>query len=157
MSRAFVKEPDGNEAFNELPERLISEHPNLVTLEGLEFIEAQLAHLAREYAAAQASGERAALNAAARDLRYWSARRASADVMPDPPDCGHVHFGSVVTISRDDGRRHTYRIVGEDEADPARGLLSYVSPLARALLGKQEGDTVRVANADALIVAITAH
>ncbi len=51
--------------------------------------------------------------------------------------CGSV---SRVTIARDDGRRQTYRIVGEDEADPAAGTLSYVSPLARALMGKSPGD-----------------
>jgi transcription elongation GreA/GreB family factor len=64
-----------------------------------------------------------------------------------------VHFGSTVTIERD-GRRQTFRIVGEDEADPAQGTLSYVSPLARALTGKGVGDVVHVGNSDAEILAI---
>jgi transcription elongation GreA/GreB family factor len=71
-----------------------------------------------------------------------------------PADGGHVHFGSKVTIERDDGRRQTYRIVGEDEADPAKGSVSFVSPLARSLVGKSVGDTVKVAGADAEIVAL---
>ena len=65
-----------------------------------------------------------------------------------------MHFGSTVTIVRDDGRRQTFRIVGEDEADPARGTLSHPSPLARALFGKELGDTVKVAQSEAEIVAI---
>jgi transcription elongation GreA/GreB family factor len=66
-----------------------------------------------------------------------------------------VHFGATVTIARDDGRRQTFRIVGEDEADPAHGTLSHVSPMARALFGKQVGDTVEVAKSRAEIVEIT--
>lgn len=141
MSRAFVKEPDGLEAFDELPERLVSEHANLVTEEGLAHIEAEVARLSRAYAEAQTSGDRAALNVAARDLRYWSQRRATAELVRAQTDVREVRFGSRVTFARADGRRQTYRIVGEDEADPSKGTLSYVSPLARALLGKSLGDT----------------
>ena len=65
-----------------------------------------------------------------------------------------MHFGSTVTIVRNDGRRQTFRIVGEDEADPARGTLSHVSPLARALFDKQVGDTIEVAQKEAEIVEI---
>ena len=71
---------------------------------------------------------------------------------PDAP--AEVAFGTTVTIERDDGRRQTWRIVGEDEADPAQGTLSYVSPVARALMGKRIGDVVRAGNSDAEIVAI---
>jgi transcription elongation GreA/GreB family factor len=59
-----------------------------------------------------------------------------------------------VTIEREDGRRQTYRIVGEDEADPAQGTLSYASPVAQELMGKQVGDTVRAGAAEAEIVEI---
>ena len=59
-----------------------------------------------------------------------------------------------VTIARDEGREQVWRIVGEDEADPKAGTLSHVSPLARALSGKAVGDTVRVADGEAEIVAI---
>ncbi len=154
MSRAFVKEPDGLEAFDELPERLISDNPNLVTEEGLKQIEDEVARLSRAYADAQASGDRAALNVAARDLRYWTQRRATAELVPAPAAADEVRFGARVTLEREDGRRQTYRIVGEDEADPAKGMLSYVSPLARALLGSAVGDTVRVGGGEAEILAI---
>lgn len=154
MSRAFVKEPDGIEAFDELPERLVSDNPNLVTEEGLKHIETEVERLSRAYADAQASGDRAALNVAARDLRYWTARRASADLVPAQKDTSEVRFGARVTFEREDGRRQTYRIVGEDEADPAKGTLSYVSPLARALLGKTVGDTARAGSGEVEIVAI---
>lgn len=154
MSRAFVKEPDGLAAFDELPERLVSPHPNLVTSKGLAEIEDEVARLSRAYADAQASGDRAALNVVARDLRYWTARRASAELVPAPADAQEVRFGSRVTFVRDDGRRQTYRIVGEDEADPAKGTLSYVSPIARALLGKSVGDTVRAGAGEIEILAI---
>ncbi|WP_334149892.1 transcription elongation factor GreA [Hyphomicrobium sp.] len=154
MSRAFVKEPDGLAAFEELPERLISDNPNLVTDEGLRQIEDEVARLSRAYADAQASGDRAALNVAARDLRYWTQRRATAELVPAPSDRDEVRFGARVALVRADGRRQSFRIVGEDEADPARGTLSYVSPLARALLGKGVGDTARVGGGDVEIVAI---
>ena len=74
--------------------------------------------------------------------------------MPPPSDADTVHFGSTVTLDRDDGRHQTFRIVGEDEADPSQGTLSYVSPVARALMGKRIGDVVRAGNSDAEIVAI---
>jgi len=154
MSRAFVKEPDGLEAFEDLPERLVSDNPNLVTAQGLKEIEDEVARLSRAYAEAQASGDRAALAVAARDLRYWTARRASAELVDDPQDNDEVRFGARVTVARDDGRRQTFRIVGEDEADPAKGTLSYVAPLARVLMGKSVGDTARLGPGTVEILAI---
>ncbi len=154
MSRAFVKEPDGEDSFEALPDRPISPHPNVVTPEGLAMIETTLEDLHRRYAEAQQSADRAALAALARDLRYWTARRSSAQVAPPPQHQGEVAFGSTVTMLRDDGRRQTYRIVGEDEADPARGTISYVSPVARALVGKKVGDVVTAGQDDAEIVEI---
>jgi transcription elongation GreA/GreB family factor len=89
-----------------------------------------------------------------RDLRYWQARRATAEVVPPPVGASEVRFGSTVTIERDNGRRQTWRIVGEDEADPAKGSVSYVAPLARALFGKSVGDAIEVAGNEAEVVAI---
>lgn len=151
MSRAFVKEQD---SIDELPERLISEHPNLVTPEGLQQIEAEVQRSDTAHAVAQQGDDRSLVAATARDLRYWSARLASAELVPPPSDNAHVQFGSTVTIEREDGRRQTYRIVGEDEADPAKGSISYVSPLAAQLVGKAVGDTIKVAGTEAEIVAI---
>jgi transcription elongation GreA/GreB family factor len=155
MSRAFVKEDDAGGGVEALPDRPVSPHPNIVTPEGLAAIERQLAELGERHAAALQAEDRAALAAIARDLRYWSARRASAQVVKARDASVEVTFGTTVTIARDDGRRQTWHIVGEDEADPAQGTLSYVSPVARALLGKRIGDVVRAGNSDAEIVAIT--
>jgi transcription elongation GreA/GreB family factor len=91
---------------------------------------------------------------ASRDLRYWAARRATARVVPDADDTTQVRFGGTVTIVRDDGRRQTFRIVGEDEADPSHGTLSHASPLARALFGKTVGDVVPAGSGEAEILAI---
>jgi transcription elongation GreA/GreB family factor len=153
MSRAFVKEQDVD--YLEMPERPVSEHPNDVTEAGFAQIEDALAKASEAYAVAQASADRAALAAAARDLRYWTARRATAHVVPASNDTSKVRFGASVTILRDDGREQTFRIVGEDEADPGKGSISHVSPLARSMFGKRVGDVVRAGNGEAEIKAIS--
>ena len=153
MSRAFVKDADEN-VVDELPDRPISPHPSLVTVEGLAAIEATFAHLQQEHARARASADRAALATLSREVRCWGSRRASAQVVATPVKPSRVRFGCSVTIVRDDGREQTYRIVGEDEADPSRGTISYVSPLARALIGKQVGDTARVGKSDLEVLGI---
>ena len=150
MSRAFVKETD--DGGDELPERPVSQHPNFVTADGLAAIEAELTRLQAELDAA--GGDRATERRIGRDLRYWRARRAGAEVTPPPPDSTEVRFGATVTVVRDDGRIQKFRIVGEDEADPAKGSISYVSPLARALLGKAAGDVITVAGQETEISAI---
>jgi transcription elongation GreA/GreB family factor len=137
-----------------LPDRPISEHPNLVTGNGLRLIDAALQTARRDYGEAQAAGDRGALASAGRDLRYWSARRATAQLVAIDPDNAAVQFGNTVTIVRDDGREQSFGIVGEDEADPANGTVSHASPLARALLGKTIGDVVRAGPGEAEIIAI---
>ncbi len=153
MSRAFIKEL---EDLPELPDRPVSPHPNFVTENGLALIEAELEKNRRALAEAQAAADRDRIATVSRELRYWSARRASAEVQPAPSDSDSVRFGATVTVRRGDGRKQTFRIVGEDEADPAAGSLSYVSPLARALIGKEEGDIVRVGEGETEILAIEA-
>ena len=152
MSRAFVKDQDTY--LEDLPDRPVSEHPNDVTEAGLAQIEHALAAASEAYANAQASADRAALGAAGRDLRYWTARRATARVVPAPTDRSEVRFGALVTIARDDGREQTFRIVGEDEADPSQGSISHVSPLARAMYGKSVGDVVQAGAGKAEIIRI---
>jgi transcription elongation GreA/GreB family factor len=151
MSRAFVKESDAVDA---LPDRPVSPHPNYVTVRGLELIEAALARAQEDYAAARAVADREALAASGRELRYWQQRRASAELVPAPADNDTVHFGSHVTIARDGGGEQTWQIVGEDEADPSRGTVSYASPIARALAGRKVGDVVQAGNSEAEIVTI---
>ncbi len=158
MSVAFTREEDHEATAADLPDRPISTHANLVTPEGLAMIEAELAEARAAYAAAQAAGDvsadRTAMARATRDLRYWSARRASAQLVEPTPDAQVVTFGGQVTFDREDGRRQTFRIVGEDEADPAKGAVSYVSPLAQAVLGKAVGDEAMVAGSEVEIVAL---
>ena len=150
MSRAFVKDDD--EAFEDLPERSVSTAPNWVTQDGLMAIDVEIAKLTDELAnAGEDRYERARIG---RDMRYWVARRGSAHIAPTPANTNAVHFGSTVTIERDDGRRETFRIVGEDEANPAKGTISHVSPLARAMMGKGEGDVACVNGADVEIIAV---
>ena len=151
MSSAFTNEDNFIE---ELPDRPISEHPNLVTEQGLALIERALETARREYGEAQTADDREALAKARRELRYWNARRATAQLRAPQSGTDAVQFGHAVTILRDDGRQQTFRIVGEDEADPTKGSISYVSPLAQALLGKRIGDTLRAGKDEAEITAI---
>lgn len=154
MSRAFVKEAEDGDTFEDIGDRPISPYPNDVTPEGLALIEEALERARRDHAEAQARNDRRALAEAARDLRYWTARRASAQVIPPPVDKEHVHFGSTVTLLRDDGRKQTYRIVGEDEADISQGKLSHAAPLARELFGKKVGDVAKAGHNEVEIVDI---
>jgi transcription elongation GreA/GreB family factor len=158
MSVAFTREEDYEAQAADLPDRPLSPHPNLVTPSGLAQIEAELAAARAAYSAAQAQGDvsadRTAMARATRDLRYWSARRASAQLVEPTGDPDTAQFGRTVEIEREDGRRQAFRIVGEDEADPAKGSVSYVSPLARALMGRQVGDTATVAGAEVEIIAV---
>lgn len=157
MSVAFTREEDLEATAADLPDRPISPHPNLVTPQGLAAIDDALARARAAYASAQASGsieaDRTAMARATRDLRYWSARRSNAQLVETVAD-GRVRFGGSVTIERDDGRTQTWRIVGEDEADPAHGSVSHVSPLTRALVGKRVGDEAIVAGQSVEIIAV---
>lgn len=157
MSVAFTREEDLEATAADLVDRPISPHPNHVTPEGLAQIEAELAAARAAYTKAQTQGsieaDRTAMARATRDLRYWSSRRATAQLLETTPD-GRVRFGGSVTIEREDGRTQTWRIVGEDEADPAKGSVSHVSPLARALMGKRVGDEASVAGQSVEIVAV---
>jgi transcription elongation GreA/GreB family factor len=157
MSVAFTREEDYESVAANLPDRPVSTHPNLVTPEGLAAIEAELASARAAYASAQGGDvkdDRTAMARATRDLRYWSSRRATAQLVDPGDNDGAVRFGGSVTIEREDGRRQTWRIVGEDEADPAAGSVSYVSPLAQAVLGKTIGDLAMVAGGEVEIVAV---
>lgn len=152
MSVAFVREQEGGEAFEDLPDRPIPPHTNFVTPQGLAQIEAEVARLQAE-SAALGPDDKAGHARVSRDLRYWTARRGSAQLV-EAVAGDTVHFGSTVTLLRDDETRQTFRIVGEDEADPAKGSISYVAPLARALTGKSVGDAVAVNGHDFEIKAI---
>jgi transcription elongation GreA/GreB family factor len=153
MSRAFVKEGDAAEG-EPLAELQVSPHRNLVTPDGLAQIQANIERLRAGLSAARAAEDRAAINLIQRDLRYWNERQRTAEPVPAPAPGGPARFGSVVLLELPDGSRVTYRIVGEDEAEPGAGKISYVSPIGRALIGKTIGDSISLRGGSAEIVAL---
>lgn len=157
MSVAFTKESDSEAVAADLPDRPISNHVNYVTPAGLVALDYALANARAAVSAARALGDisadRTAMARATRDLRYYSSRRASAQLVePTPGDT--VSFGATVIIERADGRRQNWQITGEDEANPAQGTLSYVSPMARALIGKAVGDFAQFVGQEVKIIGI---
>jgi len=160
MSVAFTKEESAETASETLlPDRPIPPGPNLVTAAGLQALERQLAEARAAYEAAMRIEDvnekrRQAANPM-RDLRYFTERVRTAQLVPPPETTDRVAFGSTVTFERDDGRVQTYRIVGEDEADPKAGTVSFASPISRALIGKSVGDEVNVGSGTVEIVGIS--
>jgi transcription elongation GreA/GreB family factor len=133
MSRAFTKEIDNDTAGD---------------------IEAALDRFEAAHRAAADNGDREAAAITSRELRYWRARRASAELVKPSEDKSKASFGMTVAVRRDDGREQSFKIVGEDEADPSRGTVSYVSPLARVVLTHGPGETVVFANSEAVILDV---
>jgi len=152
MSRAFTKEPE--DQVTDFADRPISPFRNFVTAEGLRAIDTALGRFEAAHKAAIDKGDKVAAAAALREVRYWRARHASAEIVERKPEGGEALFGTTVTLRRDDGREQTFRIVGEDEANPAQGTISYVSPFARAVLGHGVRETVEIAGGTAVILNI---
>ena len=141
MSRAFVREDD-QDLPEQPPELMVSNLPNWVTPRGLQMIDAKLEELEAALAAGPDEAGEAWIR---RDLRYWTHQRASAQLAPPLPERAEtVAFGARVTILRGERPKETIDIVGEDEADPAAGKVSWASPVARALVGAQVGDVVEL-------------
>ena len=145
MSRAFTKESD--EAGTELPERALSAHPNYVTPQGLVQLKAQLEAVEKERTSLLANQEDAIakqkIAMCERDMRYLSARQVSAIVTDSSTQSNElVLFGATVDVEDDLGSLHQFTIVGEDEADIAANKVSWVSPLAKALIGHKIGESV---------------
>ena len=134
MSVAFRRDGDEEhlEPKFEIP---IPPGPNRVTARGLQLIGDKVAELA---AAIAMGGDETALTALKRDLRYWQTRQITAELMP-LPDGQTVEFGTTVTFSLA-GKQRTLSIVGDDEADPANGRIAFSAPLARAMMGLEEGE-----------------
>lgn len=159
MSVAFTREESAETAAEvELPYRPISPHPNLVTASGLEALTNAMTQSRAAYDAAQkiedVSQRRHAVAVASRDMRYFADRFRTAQLVPPPAEFDTVGFGHRVTFRRDDGRRQAFRIVGEDEADPRNGSISYIAPVARALIGRAAGDTVLAGDNEIEILSI---
>ncbi len=165
MNKAFVKEND--DADDEAPENapsLPQGAKNYMTRRGYEAQLKELDHLLRierpkmveTVAWAASNGDRSEngdyiygkkrLREIDRRIRFLTKRTESAEVI-DPEarqEADQVFFGATVTIAELDGSgEQTWQIVGIDEADASNGRISWISPLARALLKAREGDTVR--------------
>ena len=146
MSRAFVKEPDEGAPVEGLPDRQISDHPNYVTPAGLMQLEDKVGELETRRLALLDDEDglaREQLVYVDRDLRYYTARLESAvPVAMNRQPRRKVAFGAAVSVSQNGGETRTFTIVGEDEADLKVGKISYVSPLAEALIDARVGKTV---------------
>lgn len=145
MSRAFVKEPDGDQVVAELPDRVHSPHVNYVTAAGLQQLQERVDELCdrRKQMGPVAAEKKQELLRIDRDLRYYEERiRRAVLIDPAGRPADEVHFGAVVEVETSDGRRMTFAIVGEDEAEAAEGKVSWVSPLARAVAEARVGDAV---------------
>ena len=160
MSVAFTKEESAETASETLlPDRPVSPHPNLVTVAGLKALEFQLDQAREAYETAQkiedVNERRRQAAIPLRDMRYFAARVRTAQVIADPTSTDTVAFGSTVTFRRGDGRVQKYRIVGEDEADPKAGSISFASPVARLLVGKAVGDEIGASGQELEIISIS--
>jgi transcription elongation factor GreB len=164
MSKAFTQEPDGDDEQQQPAPQLPQGVKNYVTPAGYQRLRDEMEQLwkverpalVQTIAWAASNGDRSEngdyiygkkrLREIDRRIRFLSKRLDHAEVV-DPAqrsDCDQVFFGATVTVCGSDGSEKTYSIVGVDEADPGRGLISWVSPLARALLKAREADVVAV-------------
>ena len=146
MSRAFVKEPEGDQAETDLPVRPQSKHPNYITMKGLEKQKKHLHELILECSALKTSNTLAdknrikLLNA---DITYLKQRVESAiPINVEEQGREDIRFGATITLVDENNKQYKFTIVGQDEVDTENGLISWVSPLASALIGKQVGDTI---------------
>ena len=147
MSRAFIKENDLELAGIDIPERPLSVEPNYVTPNGLKLLNAQIDALEVERGLLKNKKDdpiaKQKITIIERDMRYYAARIESA-ILTTPKEEDHsiVLFGAIVTVEDEEGKLSTYEIVGEDEADIRNGKVSYLSPLAEALIGAKLNDEV---------------
>ncbi|MDP8568395.1 GreA/GreB family elongation factor [Methylophilus aquaticus] len=146
MSRGFVKEDDLEHAGTDLPERPVSSHANYVTPHGLQHLQEMVKSLENERVQHAASKEdpnaQQKLAEIDRDLRYFFSSLESAQLVdPAQQPRSSILFGAKVTVEDENGTQSVFQIVGEDEANIAQHKVSYVSPLAKALLGRKVGDS----------------
>lgn len=154
MSRAFVRETDGAEVPQDLRERPVSSHPNFVTARGLQQIEDRIHELEAAREEPKRSEDKDALARVDRELRYWQQRKSSAKLVEPEAAPVKARFGVRVTVHLEDGADRSYTLVGEDEADPAHGSISWISPIAQALIGAELGAEVNLQGQRAEVTAL---
>lgn len=145
MSRAFVNEDTAAADANQPVERLVSSQPNYVTAQGLVLLQQQVRSLQNQHSAQHALGDKADKQRLAdleRDLRYYTQRLRTAQVVAPALSTEKAQIGSWVTFADEEDRRQRVQLVGEDQADAAKKLINWGSPLGRALLGARVGDEV---------------
>ncbi|CRI59174.1 GreA/GreB family elongation factor [Pseudomonas sp. CCOS 191] len=144
MSRAFVNEDQAAAQASQPVERLVSDQPNYVTASGLAQLQQRVAALnaLRAELLAEGDADKQRLADTERDLRYFTARVQSAQVVPAATSTEKVQIGSLVRFVDEHDQEHQVQLVGEDQADAAQGLINWGSPLGRALLGAGPGDEV---------------
>ena len=146
MSRAFIKESDGDNVVNTFPERIHSDAPNYITREGIESLQSKIRQLETELTALNTSpsiDKPSQMERIKQDLRYHRERlrRAIPTDTPESPDS--VQFGVTVILLGEDNDSYQFTLVGEDETDLKAGLISWASPIGRLLMGHKMGDEVR--------------
>ncbi len=148
MSKAFTKESDegpGNEVHSEFKDPLPPGLKNYVTPEGADALRKELSRLESEPRPKPGSDKaaRKRLEAMDRRIQFFRDRVANMTVVdPGSQDKDSVHFGATVTVADEEGNEKSYRIVGVDESDPAKGKISWISPIAKALISARVGDVV---------------
>lgn len=147
MSRAFIKEPEGDQAEDDVPERPQSDLPNYITPAGLEALRARLAELESEQKQlkdeSEALASRSRKKSLEQEIKYLEQRLQSAIIIdPAKQPADTIRFGATVELLDENDKRWTFTIVGEDEADPANNRISWASPLAKELMGKEVDDVV---------------
>jgi len=142
MSRAFVNEDHAAAQVSQPVERLVSEQPNYVTAHGLALLQERVAELQAQHSRQATLDDKQRQADLERDLRYFSQRLSSAQVVTPAISTDKVQIGSWVTFADENDVRQRVQLVGEDQADAAGGLINWASPLGRALLGAQLGDEV---------------
>ena len=152
MSRAFVKENDLEHAGIDIPERPVSQLPNYVTPNGhkqlkeiIHLIESEIKSIKKLEDSPENKQNKMKLE---RDLRYYLKRLETAVLIDKHEDNNKVLFGAYVILIDENDETYKFQIVGEDEADIKQNKLSYVSPLAKELIGSSIGDEVIWKRAD---------
>ena len=146
MSRAFVKENDLEHAGIDIPERPVSSEINYVTPFGLNQIKETLSSLDKkrdQFLGNEDTISKQKKMRIEKDIRYYAARLKSAIlVKPNAQISDKVLFGACIELQNEDGNSEYYEIVGEDEADYKKNKISYVSPIAKSVIGNNIGDEV---------------
>ena len=147
MSRAFVKEPDGDQAEIDLPERSQSEYPNYISNEGLQklrrdysSLQSRLVTLEKQDRGIAAVSEIKSIESESRYLKKRIESAIPVDINRQP--VADIRFGATVVLLDENNREMTVTVAGEDEVDIQKNRLSWISPLARELIGKKTGDII---------------